>query len=246
MEELIIIQSEIFKKFSGLVFGFSTKKGGVSPAPLYLNLSYSVGDDPEYVKANRKLFFDKLGIPEDRVTFQRQIHSSEVNYSGSPTFFDGCDAIYTDKKNIFLTVSTADCIPVFVYSPEKNIVAGIHAGWKGTSGQIVFKTIQRLNREFSLKNDSLHAFIGPGICSEHYEVGAEVAGLFDESEKKQKGHKFHLDLKKANFNQLIKSGLNDFNIEVSDHCTFCNPALFHSYRRDGEKAGRMLGVIGMI
>lgn len=246
MDELVIIQPEIFKKFSGLIFGFSTKTGGVSPAPLNLNLSYSTDDDQKNVKSNRKLFFDKLGISEECVTFQRQIHSSEIKYSGSPDFIDGCDAIYTDKKNNFLSVSTADCIPVFVYSPDKKIVAGIHAGWKGTSAQIVFKTIEKIKHDFSLQSKSLFAYIGPGICCEHYEVGLEVAELFDENEKKQKGNKYLLDLKKANFNQLIKSGLKEYNIEVSELCTYCNPDLFHSYRREGEKSGRMLGVIGMI
>ena len=246
MNEITIIQPEIFTKFSGLKFGFSTKNGGVSPAPLNLNLSYSVGDNPENVKINRKLFFDKLGIHEKNVTFQKQIHSSEIKYSGNPQFFEGCDAIFTDKKNNFLAVSTADCIPVFVYSPDKKVIAGIHAGWKGTSSQIVFKTIEKLKHEFYLNGIELHAYIGPGICREHYEVGNEVADLFDEDEKKKRGNKYLLDLKKANFNQLSKSGLKENNIEISGLCTYCEPELFHSYRRDGDKAGRMLGVIGMI
>jgi len=246
LDDLIIIESELFKRYDNLKFGFSTKIGGVSPPPLNLNLSYSTGDKPENVKINRRLFFKKLDIDEERVTFQKQVHSSNVRYSELPQFIDGCDAIYTDKKNNFLAVSVADCIPVFLYSPETNVIAGIHAGWKGTSAEIVFSTISKLKQDYHINCKKLLAYIGPGICLDHYEVGNEVAELFNEDEKKQYGDKYLLDLKKANFNQLVKSGLSEENIETSELCTYCNPGLFHSYRRDGLKAGRMLGIIGLL
>ena len=246
MEKIIIIGSELFKNFPGLIFGFSTKPGGVSKPPLNLNLSYSVGDIDENVKANRRLFFNELNIKEAQITFQKQIHSSNIFYVSNPGLIEGCDAIYTDRKKNILAVSTADCIPVFLYSPEKKVIAGIHAGWKGTHSKIVIKTIERLKSEFAVECKSLMAFIGPGICREHYEVGFEVAELFDEEVKIKYGNKFKLDLKKENLNQLISSGINNANIEVSGLCTYCEEKLFHSYRRDGDKAGRMLGIIGMI
>ena len=114
MNKTQIIRSELFKKFPELVFGFSTKTGGVSPEPYCLNLGASVGDDIENVKKNREIFFGELGIESNQVTFQKQIHSSIINYSETPQHFDGCDAIFTDKKNNFLAVSVADCIPVFL------------------------------------------------------------------------------------------------------------------------------------
>lgn len=246
MEETEVIRSELLGRFSDLVFGFSTKIGGVSPPPLNLNLSFSVGDDPENVKTNRKIFFDKLRITDFFLTYQKQIHSSNVYYSEKPSFIDDCDAVFTDKKNNFLAVSTADCIPVFLYSPDKKVIAGIHAGWKGSKDLIVTKTINILIRNFEVDCKTLIAFIGPGVCQEHYEVGIEVAGLFDEEVKFPFGSKFKLNLKKENYNQLVKSGLEPENIEVSELCTYCSEKLFHSFRRDGTKAGRMLGVIGMI
>ena len=99
-----IIYSSLFKKFPELVFGFSTKHGGVSPEPFCMNLSASVGDDIENVKKNREIFFRQLGINEDNVTFQKQIHTMIINYSPAPSDCDGCDTIYTDTKENDLAV----------------------------------------------------------------------------------------------------------------------------------------------
>ncbi len=241
-----IIYSTLFKKFPGLVFGFSTKTCGVSPEPYGLNLSNSVGDDPENVKRNREIFFDLLGIKEKNVTFQKQIHSTFINYSNEPQHFDGCDAIYTDKKNNFLAVSVADCIPVFLYEPVKKVVAGIHSGWKGTHGKILTLTIEELVKKFDIKISELIAYIGPGISQDNYEVGEDVGKLFDEEVKYFKNGKYYLDLKKDNYDQLISAGVKKENIEVSELCTFKEKDLLHSYRRDRGKSGRMFGVIGIV
>ncbi len=246
MSDLIIIRSEIFEKFPELIFGFSTKPGGVSPEPYCLNLSNAVGDDPENVSANRNLFFSRLGIDESRITFQKQIHSSVINYSPHPAHFDGCDAIFTDVKNNFLAVGVADCIPVFLYDPVSKVIAGVHSGWKGTHEKILTKTISEIIKKFGINPANLTAFIGPGICSEHYEVGEEVGILFDEKYKHRSNGKFYLDLKKDNYDQLINSGVKQNSIEVSGLCTFCEKNLLHSYRRDGVKSGRMFGVIGIV
>lgn len=241
-----IIYSNLLKKFPELVFGFSTKTGGVSADPYCLNLSVSVGDDLNNVKLNRKIFFNELGIKEDHVTFQKQIHSMKINYSGKPVYFkDGCDAIYTDKKNNFLAVGVADCIPVFLYEPCKKVIAGIHSGWKGTHGKILTLTIEELLKKFNIDTSRLIAYIGPGISQEKYDVGEDVGKLFDDDVKYYKNGKYYLDLKKDNYNQLIKAGVKKENIEVSELCTYKEKDLLHSYRRDREKSGRMLGVIGM-
>ncbi len=240
-----IIYSRLLQKFPEIIFGFSTKAGGVSDEPYGMNLSVSVGDDPENVKHNRKLFFDTLGIREEEVTFQKQTHSTIVNYSENPGHYSISDAIYTDKENNFLAVSVADCIPVFLYDPINKIVAGIHSGWKGTSGKILTKTILELQKRTGSDTTELIAYIGPGISQESYEVGDEVADFFDEDVKIKRGDKYFIDLKKDNYNQLLKLGVSKDNIEISEHCSFKETELLHSYRRDGSISGRMLGIIGM-
>ncbi|MBL8007411.1 MAG: peptidoglycan editing factor PgeF [Ignavibacteria bacterium] len=240
-----IIYSRLFKKYPELIFGFSTRKGGVSPEPYCLNLGNLTGDDPLNVTENRKIFFNELGIKAEEVTFQKQIHSSTVNYSSGPQLFEGCDAVYTDKKNNFLAVSTADCIPVFLFDPKKKFIAGIHSGWKGTYNKILTKTITELEEKHSVNPSDIIAYIGPGISQDNYETGKEVGILFDEDIRYEKDGKYFPDLKKDNYRQLLQKGVREENIEVSEYCTFTEKELFHSYRRDGMKSGRMLGIIGM-
>ncbi|MEO8446811.1 MAG: peptidoglycan editing factor PgeF [bacterium] len=246
MKQQDIIHSNLFKNFPEIKFGFSTKQGGVSPEPFCMNLSNAVGDNTDNVNQNRKIFFDKLGIKSEQVTYQKQIHSAIINYSSQPTHFEGCDAIYTDRKNNFLAVSVADCIPIFLYAADKKIVAGIHSGWKGTEQKILSLTIDRLKNEYDINSEDLIAYVGPGICGEHYEVGSEVGSLFDENIRSARNGKYYLDLKKDNYNQMIAAGLRESNIEVSGLCTFEEKNLLHSYRRDGIKSGRMFGVIGLV
>lgn len=241
-----IIKPKIFESFPEIKSGISTKLGGRSGPPFYFNLSYRVGDNKESVKDNRKIFFDELGINEDTVSFQRQTHSVKSNNVKVPSFFEDSDALYTNLRNNFLSVSIADCIPVLLYEPEKKVIAAIHSGWKGTLNKITTVTIEKLIKEFSIDAGKICAYIGPGISVNHFEVGKDVADLFIVEVKEERSGKFFIDLKKHNYIQLQKLGVRDENIEISEYCTYKEEDLFHSYRRDRDKSGRMLAVIGMI
>lgn len=246
MNNIKIIESEIFKKFPEIKFGFSTNKNGEARSAYNFNLSYRVGDDIEIVQQNRRIFFEAMSIDEKNVTFQKQTHSTKSNYVKEPAFFNDSDALYTNIKNNFLALSLADCIPVFLYEPKAKIVAAIHSGWKGTLNGITTLTIEKIIDEFSIDVKNIFAYIGPGISAENFEVGKDVADLFEENVKMKINRKYFIDLKKHNFLQLIKIGVPKGNIEVSDYCTYKEKDLFHSYRRDRDKSGRMLGVIGLI
>lgn len=235
----------MFSKYPELLFGFSTKPGGVSPEPYNLNLGLNTGDEHENVLRNRKLFFDALGIDESEVSLQKQIHSTVIKYSPSPQHLGECDALFTDKPKNYLAVSVADCVPVFLYDPLRKIVAGVHSGWKGSAGKILTLTINELQERFDVEPSLLIAYIGPCISAKNYEIGKEVADMFEDEFVIDAGEKFFLDLKKQNYSQLIQCGLHSDNIEVSDHCTYDETDLFHSYRRDREKSGRMFGVVGI-
>jgi polyphenol oxidase len=243
---LKIIKPEIFNRFAELKFGISTSRFDGAEPPFYFNLSYRVGDKTENVKKHRKTFFGELGIDEDRVSFQRQTHSVISHKVTEPKYFEDSDALYTDKKNNFLAISIADCIPVFLYEPEKSVAAGIHSGWKGTLNKITTVTFEKLKTEFGICAENIYAYIGPGISSQHFEVGKDVYELFDEEVKEIRSGKYFIDLKTHNYLQLIKLGVKPANIEVSDYCTYKEKNLLHSYRRDRDKSGRMIGVIGII
>ncbi len=190
MNELKIIKSRIFNKFLELKFGISTLSGGDGNSPYLFNLSFLVGDNAENVKKNRKIFFDKLGISENQVSYQRQIHSIKSNRVEQFAFYRDSDALYTNRKNNFLAVSIADCIPVFLFEKKKKIVAAIHSGWKGTLNRITTLTIEKIITEFAADVKNILAYIGPGIPVEHFEVGREIADLFDDNVTVEKGGKF--------------------------------------------------------
>ena len=242
-----IIRSEIFKKFPELTFGISTKSEseGVSKAPYYLNMGLSVGDDERSVRSNRELFFKELSIDTERIVFQKQIHSCNVNYVDKPQFIDGSDALFSDQKDLYLAVQIADCAPVFIYDKQKKAVAGIHSGWKGGECNITGKTISEMTEKLGCSVRDMFAFIGPCISVQNYEVGPEFKKSFGKEYFEERDGSLYFDLKKVILHQLLDSGLEPANIEVSQLCTYRDKNDFHSHRRDNGKTGRMMGVIGI-
>ena len=241
----VIIRSSVFSSYLDLRFGLSTRNGGISPAPLGLNLSFSVGDVPENVQRNRALFFGALGIEPERVAFPGQVHSDVVERVSRPGRMEQCDALTTNAKELYLAISIADCLPIFLYDPVNSCIAAIHSGWRGSKGKIVSRAIQRMAELYASDPRNLMAFIGPGAGVCCYEVGEDVAGQFPgEYAERATLRKPHLDLKRWNADLLLESGVLRPNTEISDDCTICDER-FHSYRRDGSRSGRMLGVIGM-
>lgn len=240
-----IIFSNLFRKFPEITFGFSSKYGLNRNAPFYFNLSYTVGDDEEIVKENRNYFFGRLGLPLSQIAFQKQIHSDIIKFVETPGTVGESDAMITKKMGIGLAISAADCTPIFIYDKKNSIIAAVHSGWKGTQKQILKKVVGNLNYHFKSKPENLFVYIGPSISQLNYEVGADVAALFDQKYLLMKEKKIYLDVGRANYDILLNFGIPKENIEVSELCTFKETELFHSYRRDGIKSGRMLGVIAM-
>ena len=117
-------------------------------------------------------------------------------------------------------------------------VAAVHAGWRGTVAHIAQSAVRAMWQEFGTEARRLHAAIGPGIGKCCYEVGAEVAAQFGETGPG------HIDLAEANRRQLADAGVPEAQIHVAALCTRCGGD-FHSYRRDKEKAGRMLSFVGV-
>jgi len=242
---MLIIKPFVFNQFPEIIFGFSTKCGSNSEPPYYFNLSYSVGDDKEKVDQNRRMFFEKLGLNENMVSYQKQVHEDKINFVDTCGSCGESDALITNSKNLGLAISSADCPAIFIYDPIKKVIAAVHSGWKGTEKQILTKTIRRLSDEFLCKASDLICYIGPSISQKNYEVGEEVVKKFDEQFILLKENKYYLDLAKANFNMLISEGVKEKNIQVSKLCSFEYSNLLHSYRRDGIKSGRALGVIAI-
>jgi YfiH family protein len=241
-----VLSATIFSPFPHLVFGISTRNGGISPGQYGLNMSFSVGDDPSNVTENQRRFLGHLGIPVDNLAIPKQVHGARVVRVVKAGVYADCDALVTNEKNVFLRVTVADCLPVFLFDPDALAVAAVHAGWRGCAQGVVQKTVMKMADEFSTMPASLRVFIGPSARACCYEIGEEVAAQFYERFLvRHKGNRPHLDMLGLTLNLLDGCGIPGTHVEVSPHCTIHSPQLFHSYRRDGMKSGRMMGVIGI-
>lgn len=223
----------------------STRKGGVSPEPYGMNTSFSVGDVAGNVTENRQIFLNALGTTPDHLAIPEQKHTAVVLTVDRPGAYERCDALVTNVPNVWLSVSVADCTPVFLFDRGKSVIACIHAGWRGTQQRIAEKTLGTMRKEFGSDPTDVYAFLGPAAGQCCYEVGEEVANKFDRAFVNIRGPKKYLDLKRANESQLHAAGLIRTNIEIHGDCTICSTQLYHSYRRDKERSGRMMGVIGL-
>jgi YfiH family protein len=154
------------------------------------------------------------------------------------------DAIINKVPGRPIAVKTADCVPILFAHP-RGLIGAVHAGWRGSGEEILKKTLEVAVREFQIKAHEIQIAIGPTICREHYEVGAEVAGKFPQESYpgvlKPFGEKFLLDLQRVNFFQALKAGILEKNIRIFSPCTF-EYSEWYSYRRSlkegNQEAGR--------
>ena len=242
---MYIIKPYIFNKFKEIIFGFSTKIDENPKPPFFFNLSFSVGDDKDIVNKNRQIFFESLGLQLDDVGYQQQKHSDIIKVIECGGDNGESDALITNKTNLGLAISVADCTPIFIYDFKNKVIAAVHSGWRGTEKKILLKTLIKLNQKFNSNAIDLMAYIGPSISQANYKVGKEVAEKFDEKYVMINNKKLFLDVSRINYDILIEFGIPQNQIQKSELCSYEFNTLLHSYRRDGEKSGRSLGVIAI-
>ncbi len=241
-----ILRPTMLQRVPGLLAALSTRNGGVSPEQFGMNLSFSVGDDPEGVRENRRRFFGQLGIESERIAFQRQVHGTAIRVVDEPGIYPACDGLVARRPELFLAVSVADCVPVFLCDPVKRTVAVVHAGWRGAAAGVVDRALETLF-DLGTNPSNLLAFVGPSAGACCYEVGEDVAVQFEgQFVARSRAGTPHVDLKGVARSTLQQAGVSDEAIEVSPLCTICRPDLLHSYRRDGSRSGRMMGIIGFV
>jgi YfiH family protein len=242
---MYILKPYIFQKFPEIIFGLSTKIGGNGKSQYGFNLSYSVGDEKSIVDFNRKIFFESIGLDVNKIAFQRQIHSAIVKITNAGGDNGESDALITNNKNLGLAVTIADCTPIFIYDWKNKVLAAVHSGWRGTAEKILTKTLLLLRDNFGSDPENLFVYIGPSISVLNYEVGKEVAKKFEDKYVISKNEKLFLDISGNNYDMILEFGVPKNQIQKSEMCTFEFRSIMHSYRRDGAKSGRSLGVIGI-
>ncbi len=148
------------------------------------------------------------------------------------------DGVFTDKRGFVISVRTADCLPIFLY--DSKVVALLHAGWRGLLAGII-------NRFFAEVRDfdkvSAKAVIGPAIGPCCFSVGPEVAILFNSGYSERRFGKLFMDLGRFAVDALAESGIK--YIYRYEHCTACEPAIYHSFRQEGVKTGQMLAFMSL-
>ena len=243
-------ETDIFEySLDNRVRAFSTtRKGGVSTGNYSsFNISHYCNDRLENVQENRNRLSLLLDIPCERIIVPRQVHLTEVQAVTSQTKntdIEGIDAIITNEKQLCIGISTADCVPILLYDTTKQAIGAVHAGWRGTVGKIVCKTIQKMQEHYNSFPQDLKAIIGPSISKEAFEVGDEVYDAFATagftmSEIAERREKWHIDLWAANFKLLVATGVKMENISVANICTYNHYDTFFSARRLGINSGRI-------
>lgn len=228
----------------GFVHGFSTRQGGASAAPFdSLNLGGGIGDSPQAVARNHRLFAEDVGYEE---LFElSQVHSAtvrEVRRGEDPKVVraEEGDALIARDAGVAVGVRTADCVPLLLAHPAAGVVAAVHAGWRGVEANIATEAV----RVMGVPAGELIAVAGPHIRLASFEVGEDVAQRLEAASSARnvvsRAHERpHVDLFR-----ILEAQLADISVRLEDFGadTFADAARFFSYRRDG-KTGRHLSVI---
>jgi YfiH family protein len=208
------------------------------------NLALHVNDDQDAVLANRDLLLGGYNLPSTPV-WMNQTHSKMSIDADSISSIVDADASYSKKPGTVCGVLTADCLPVFVCNKEGTAVGIAHAGWRGLVDGIIESLIESLD----CNGEDLIVHLGPAISQLYFEVGGEVKSQYLSKNKNFENcftylnSKHYLDLYKAA--RVVLKSLGVSSISGGDRCTYKESGQYFSYRRDGERSGRMAHLIWM-
>jgi YfiH family protein len=196
----------------------------------------------------RNFFNEIAAIPRTLVSI-RQVHKDEgvviTSKDKIKRRYQG-DAILTYRKDIVISVQVADCVPIFMVEEKRKVVGLIHAGWKGTLLGTVRSTMEIARDRLDCKPTNFTILFGPCIRSCCYQVSDGRAILFDDKcTHRSAKSSWMVDLICANQKQFLDCGVKEERMFATIGCTGCNEVLFHSYRREKENAGRMIGFLGL-
>ena len=191
---------------------------------------------------------DKIQIVEKHILENEPDFNLEV--------YDKTDGLITDKKDIALVATNADCILLLFFDPVNKVIANVHSGWRGTIQRISVKTVQKMVNKFNCKPENIICCICPSIRKCHFEVENDVKEIFEKEfkdlkieqnndimEKQKDKEKWNIDTVLINKILLKREGLKQENIIDSGICSVCNSDLIHSYRIERQGYGLATALI---
>lgn len=206
-----------------------------------LNLGLGVGEPDATVWARRRSLQEHLGLGV-APAWLRQVHGTEVVRAvpGEPVEADAAWSATADQACV---VMMADCLPVLFCDDQGSVVAAAHAGWRGLRDGVLQRTIAAMQRPAA----SLHAWIGPGIGPQAFEVGPEVRDAFVARDARNteafaagREDRWLADLRQLARRTLWSAGVG--RVYGAPRCTFSEPERFYSFRRE-PACGRMAALI---
>jgi len=239
---------------SGLRHAVSTRLGGVSPAPFdTLNLGLSAGDEPRNVEENRRRLADALGACPSELRSCHQVHGARMvrveDQSADELRREHADVLLTNRRDRWLSLRFADCVPILAYDRRVRALALAHAGWRGTLAGAAGAAVRGLTDAFGSRPQDLLAAIGPSIGPCCYEVGDETAEQFlgrPRGVGRRPGGKTVLDLWALNADALSDAGVPVEQIEVARVCTRCHADEFFSHRAAGGGRSGRFALLGAL
>ena len=245
LEEENILEKKVFALQTTRRSPFQNDEGN-SPYQ-HFNLGLHVGDCSEQVKKNRQSL-QKLIPQTAKIQWLDQVHGNDVvEISEVVNHAIVADAAITRNKSTCLAIMTADCLPILLSNKQGTEIAAIHAGWRSLASGIISETLLKMLSE----NDEIHAWLGPCISQNNFEVGIEVKHQFEQinqslskafriNDKSPHQNKWLGGLQQIAQQQLIEQGV--VNIATNKHCTFGENERYYSYRKE-QLTGRMAAVI---
>lgn len=203
--------------------------------------------DTEIRMSDKNLLSSVTGLEAERILMLDQVHGDTIlhidKYPQGVRASEGfADGMITSLPGLCLVIRTADCVPVFLYDPDKKVLGAVHSGWKGTMLNITGKCIGMMHELYGSDPGRLFAFILPSIGPQSYEVNSDVADYFPGETILING-RLHVDLWSSIEKACARSGLRPENIFNAEICNRKNTGDFFSHRY-GDK-GRNLNFIYM-
>ena len=180
------------------------------------------------------------------LVLSHQIHGTTVQWHRAGQegwlILDGVDGHATSSPGVLLTVTVADCIPVYLVAPKQRVVALLHAGWRGTAGGMLQQGVELLRREAFVTAPEIVMHCGVGICGSCYEVGSEVLERLTPG-RRPGVSSGHVDLREVLARQAAELGIT--GVSVSPWCSAHDREHFFSHRASGGRDGRMIAYLGV-